>query len=300
LAAMGRLIEGEHGKEGYSSMGQQEMKLDAKMLGEDTIPAGMDFMMDSSGYFCQQRLEIFEAVTGIETPNRYNITPIPRDTSDPVPPDWLQYFKDGAASNPVLKAKEHSACLERVCCAAYRSFDMPFNWTSTDAGAFSLQRPFHCTLICPGICMCGGAQEIFVKDADGRVVAHAQEEFRCGNFCSRSFNAMDGDGQVLYKLKASSCGHANGNNCCAPSCFNRAYGVDVYNPEETKVVSSSQWVWPGCNCGGLTDRSNIVARFPEDATAQQRAAIMGGLFLIEFAVMEWKRLQERNNSKHDN
>ena len=53
-------------------------------------------------------------------------------------------------------------------------------------------------------------------------------------------------------------------------------------------------ITPGCNCGGLNDLSNIVVAFPEGATADERTALLNGLMLIEFTVMETRR-QNKND-----
>lgn len=65
--------------------------------------------------------------------------------------------------------------------------------------------------------------------------------------------------------------------------------ADVYDAGETKIVSHMSNVWPGCNCGGITERSNLLLRFPRDATPQQRASLVAALMLVEFAHFEWKK-----------
>ena len=70
--------------------------------------------------------------------------------------------------------------------------------------------------------------------------------------------------------------------------------MDVYRPDGTYVTSST-FVWPGCNCGGLLDMSNLLVKFPSDASEDERAALVAGLMLVEYTVMELKRQQERSN-----
>ena len=100
---------------------------------------------------------------------------------------------------------------------------------------------------------------------------------------------------ILGTLRASDCGSFGGCNFCAPSCFNEAYDVDVFDPEGA-YVGSVTWVWPGCACGGDVDRSHIVLRFPKGASAEKRAALVGGVMLIEYTHMELKRMQEGNSA----
>lgn len=254
---------------------------------------GLEFLESTDGLFCQQKLELLEAFTGCETKNRYNITPVPRGMPNPTPPEWVKQFKEQSAATPLLKAKEESECMERICCPQFRSFTMPFK-DGAGSTFLSLERPFKCTLFCQGCCMLN-PQELFVKDAQGRIVAHAKEEFKCFWLCTRSFVAMDGADKPLYKIRVPECSSSQGCNVFAPSCCNENFVVDIYDPEETNVISSSQWVFPGCNCAGLTDMSNLLMRFPEGATLEQRAALIGGLMLAEFAVMEWKKANNNNN-----
>ena len=103
------------------------------------------------------------------------------------------------------------------------------------------------------------------------------------------------DGQPMYSLRASDCNTKHGCNCCAPTCCNESYDIDVYGPD-MKYISTSAFVWPGCNCGGLTDLSNFMVVFPPDSTPDQRASLLGAMFLIEFTVNELRRENNRNNN----
>ena len=40
----------------------------------------------------------------------------------------------------------------------------------------------------------------------------------------------------------------------------------------------------------------MMIKFPEDATAEKRVAIIAGMYLIEYAVQEFKRQQNKNNN----
>ena len=90
-------------------------------------------------------------------------------------------------------------------------------------------------------------------------------------------------------MRTSECGTSVGNNVCAPSCCNASYDVDVFDARETKVVARATNAWPGWNCAGATDRSNVVLRFPRDASARERASLVAAMTLVEFAHFEWKK-----------
>ena len=255
----------------------------AQMLTDPT--AGLGFLSDIDGLFIQQKLELFEAVTGCDTKNRYHITPIPRNSiPDPVPPEWIKHFREQAAKTPLLKAKEESDCLERVCCPMFRAFNMDFQ-DGQGTTFFAIHRPFKCSFNTPCCNLC--PQELTLYDANSQRVAHAREEFKCCWWFTRSF--VTETDRTQYHIQAPECSSSRGCNVCAPSCFNESYDMDVYDAHEDKIVSHAANVWPGCNCGGITERSNLLLRFPADATPQQRAALVAALMLVEFAHFEWKK-----------
>lgn len=280
----------------------------------DDPTAGLGFLQDIDGLFIQERIEFLEAFTGCDTKNVYHVTPIQKgalpDPTGQVSPEWIERFTRQANFYPLLKAKEKSQCLERVFCPFFRSFEMDFK---DGAGAvfFTLKRPYKCSINTP--CFMCAPQELTLIDARGELAARAREEFRCGWCCSRSFVAEGGgaagggvhgggggeytrtstsstyEHQEYYRIRTSECGTSRGHNVCAPSCFNASYDMDVYDASELNVVARSANVWPGCNCAGATDRSNIVLRFPRDADPKRRAALVAATMLVEFAHFEWRK-----------
>ena len=93
--------------------------------------------------------------------------------------------------------------------------------------------------------------------------------------CAGWYHVTDPQGQKMYSLRVSDCNTHSGtcSNCCAPTCCNESYDIDVYDGEG-KYVNTSAFVWPGCNCGGLTDMSNMALVFPPSSSAEQRASIV--------------------------
>ena len=133
-----------------------------------------------------------------------------------------------------------------------------------------------------------------MNDKDGALLATAHEPaYGCGCTCERSFFVEDPSGAQVYRLAADDCSARSGgcSNFCAPSCCNETFDVDVFTPGG-EYINTSTFVWPGCNCGGLTERSNLIAAFPEGASTDERAALIAGLMLVEYTVMEKKRQQD--------
>ena len=272
------------------------------MMAQAPPDAGLGFLGSIDGLYIQQRVEILEALTACETKNRYHITPIPAGAiPDPargtLPESWLQHFRAQNEFAPLLKAKEESECCQRQCCTPIRKFDMAFGWRGADV----LQYPSAVQVLHPVPLLPGLPQELTLYDAAGVPAARAEEEFKCCWLCTRQFTAetFDAPGapaNVLFHVRVGELYSSRGNNCFAPSCCNRDYDMDVMDASESVVVGHVANVFPGCNCGGITERSNLVLRFPPNATPKQRAALVASTFLVEFAHFEMRRQQHQNRN----
>lgn len=268
-----------------------------QQLANEGVAPGNTFLVGQKGLYVRQHIELMEALTGCETKNRYSLAPIPLGTQIPQAPtsSWAKEFRSAAGFNPLLKAKEESECFERICCAPFRGFKMPFK-DGTGTTFIELDRPFKCDpCYAPPCCTCN--QQEMSASASGQTVARAKEVTGpcCSKgCCERQFEVTDGEGKLLYTMQANDCtSKSGGSNCCAPTCFNEALTVDITDASGN-LLPPSTFVWPGCNCGGLQDMSNMVVQFPEGASADERTAILTGMMLIEFTVMEARR-QNNNN-----
>lgn len=259
------------------------------------MSSSVDFLAGLDGLFLKQDIELLEALSGCETKNRYSVTAVPQGAPDPTPRDWIQAFKKNAQYQPLMSAKEQSACFERLCCPFFRAFTLPFT-DATGRSFFTVTRPFKCDLCyCPPCFTCT-QQELAVHDMQGMPIASARERKSCcTSCCTRTFDTFDAKGALVYTVHASECSSSRGSNCCAPTCCNSTYDVDVKDPTG-QLVSTTSWVWPGCNCGGLTESTNAMIRFPRSATPQQRAAVVGAMMLVEYAVIEFRSQKNQRNN----
>jgi hypothetical protein len=103
--------------------------------------------------------------------------------------------------------------------------------------------------------------------------------------------AQDAKGESLYILKANMCR----DNCCAPGCCNESFDVEMYDWATGEYVGMSAFLWPGCNFGGDTDRSQLVVRMPPKATPTHRAALLAAMLLIEYTAVENSRQLDCSN-----
>mmetsp|Transcript_41533 Transcript_41533/g.50344 ORF Transcript_41533/g.50344 Transcript_41533/m.50344 type:complete len:281 (-) Transcript_41533:276-1118(-) len=249
---------------------------------------GTNFLVTTDGLFIKQRLELLEAFTNCETKNKYFIALMPRDT--PIDKDALSALPE------LMSAKEQSECFERICLPNLRSVNLPFS-DSIGRQFFSFSRPCTCTCILPGVCGINN-QAGQMYDQAGRQISHIEEEVRCGWCCTRVFHASAAGGNMQYTGHVAECNtREDGCNFCAPSCFNDKFTVDVFKhgAEEAAPVTKIYFIWPGCNCGGLTDRSNIAVKFPPGASADERASLVGMAMLTEYSYFEWRKNQDNNN-----
>jgi len=274
------------------------LKLPANVLAG--IPAllpddgGLEWLQEHEGLFMRQHMGLAE-LAGCEASNRFMIAPFASGVEIPDEPtnNWAYPIREEMESVPALHAREVGDCLDRVCCPLTRGYRLDFA-DAVHVPYFTVVRKSACEPCGCWPMLYSRAQQLSVLDRRGELVSRAIEPVAVCRACwTRSYVAVDADGEPLYTLRASDCGSQNGCNFCAPSCANESYDVDVFAPDGAYLTSAT-WVWPGCACnpGILTDRSNIVIRFPAGATATQRAALVGGVLLIEYTSMELKRLQE--------
>ena len=254
---------------------------------------GFEWLEEHDGVVLRQTVAL-TPLNGCEPTTRLMLAPLAygAELPDELSASWALPVRAAMDAEPVLHAREYGSCTDRVCCPLTRGFVMDFA-DAHGAPYFTVVRP---SAFEP--CGCWPlfftrAQALSILDRKGELVARAIEPVKvCGACWTRSFVTVDTMGEPVYTLKASECGSQAGCNWCAPSCFNESYDVDVYAPDGG-LVGAATWVWPGCACGnGVTDRSNIVIRFPRGSTAEHRLALIGGVLLVEYTSMELKRLQE--------
>jgi len=211
---------------------------------------------------------------------------------------------------PNLHGREDSSCLERVVCPLFRSFQLTLLEDDDDGGGLIVDRPLVCEPCqCWPLCFTQ-SQRLLVKDLKGNLLGQAIEPapLCCGFYtssrnaaavgggafapCTRVYVAQDARGEALYTLKASQC---FGPNAWAPSVCNESFDVDVYDWRTGEYLGMSAFLWPGCNLGGGTDRSQILVHMPPGATAKHRAALLAAMLLVEYTAVENRRQCDCNN-----
>lgn len=261
------------------------------------------FLQDVPGLFVTQRPVLLEVLTNLQGANRYNVISLP-DGELPSARTLSTMFSTSTRSEakykPLLKANEQSDFCQRNFCPMFRSLTMPFK-DMKDNTFITLEREFvwdPCYM--PPSYSCR-RQRLETKNAAGEALSTAETSSGCcsAGLCASWVDVKDGDGRRVFSLRVSDCNtHAGAfGNCCAPTCINQTYDVDLYDADG-EYVNTSAFLWPGCTCGGLLGLSDMAIVFPKSATADRRASILGAFMLVELTVQEFKRIS--NSSRTNN
>ena len=281
--------------------------------------------------FLRQRLNVGAATMGITESRIFWTVNTPHFEPERLPPNVGRalgtMLKDGGAKpgTPMLHGREDSSCCERLMCPLFRAFELKLLEDDEDGGGLIIERPMVCEPCqCWPVCF-SQSQRVLVKDLDGRLLGQAIEPspLLCGYHtsarnaaalggsaangsaraldtalgwapqfcCTRVYVAQDAKGESLYILKANMCR----DNCCAPGCCNESFDVEMYEWATGEYVGMSAFLWPGCNFGGDTDRSQLVVRMPPKATPTHRAALLAAMLLIEYTAVENSRQLDCSN-----
>lgn len=250
------------------------------------------------GLLVRQDMQLLEEIfSRLERKNKYKICAAVPNLEGRNPTD-LEFKALPAA----LHAREESSFCCRVCCANRREFTMGFfpgnipqvpHWPESQQPMLTLKRPFKCSIF---LCCCLlNPQELSVLDVNGDEIGKVVEDFRCIDaFCKCTWwaKAYDSIGTHKYSFKVPFCG----GNFCAPTCFNETFKISITSAEdERKILSLLKNIWPGCNFRGLFsgNADNYSLEFPAGASPQEKALMLGGLFLIDFQMFE-----KSNNDKN--
>jgi hypothetical protein len=94
----------------------------------------------------------------------------------------------------------------------------------------------------------------------------------------------DANGATTHVIEQDVCCNAN---CLAPTCCCPIHKLNIKDPSEERVVGSVENIFPGCSirtlfCSNLIDNYRLT--FPTNATPEDKANILGALFLIDYMV----------------
>lgn len=197
----------------------------------------------------KQQVEMMEIMTGFETQNKYKI--------------YNQFGQE------IMFAGEISGCMERCCLGAGRPFEMPVTLLN-GTQVFTLVRPFRCM---PSLCCCCYLQEMHVLSGQhGAMIGRIQMEWSaCGssNVFPNKFTCYGVDGAPFCTVESP---------CCEPWEFTTMVGGVGVGKISKKFSGFAKEIF--------TDADNFGCQLPPNSTPEQRAVLLGMVFMLDFCYFE--------------
>lgn len=215
--------------------------------------------------------------------NKYDIGAFPqnRDTCEPWDDDVFKSHRG------LMYATEESECIDKTCCGRWRQFTLRVHLgnSSDNPEVLHYHRPFKCPLVCCFIMP--WPQEIHtINPANSQALGKTTQDWRClAAMCGKSYwRVTDSSGATTHVIERDVCCN---ENCLAPTCCCPIHKLKIKDASEQNTVGSVENIFPGCSLrtlcfGNMID--NYRLQFPATATPEDKANILGALFLIDYMV----------------
>ena len=194
----------------------------------------MKELTESREVLVRQKKEMFEAFTGLETQNRYEVFP--------------------ESGNPLYAAEVGTGFLSRNFLKQMR----PFEVLIADAAQnvrLKVNRPFRMFF-----------HEVSVSDSAGVHLGRVVKRF---TFFNRRYEVKDANDRTLYELKGP---------------FFKPWTFRIENAlGQTGVITKK---WSGFFKEAMTDADNFGLKLDKDVPVEQKAVLLGAVFLIDFVHFE--------------
>jgi hypothetical protein len=188
----------------------------------------------------------------------------------------LQYF---IGDTEVAQSLEDADCCCRIFCSPIHPFKMRVQELSTDAELLTVDRPTRCAA---GGCKCCCYQEISVSSG-GQELGNVKEDCY---YCVPAFTVTAAGGEELYKIHPPTCCGgmcmnccAEGNPCCGKGCCKVPFWV--FNAGQANTNGDAPHIGKilkkpkSLGTELLTDANAFTIDFPEQATADEKALLVG-------------------------
>jgi hypothetical protein len=218
--------------------------------------------------------------------NKYDIGSLPlnMDPHEAWPDDVFKHQRG------LLYAKEESDVLCKICCHRFRAFELKTYLGSNDdqgdhGEILRYRRPFKCPLTC--CCFMPWPQEIHtIVPSTNEELGSTVQDWRCmAALCGKFYwRVQDRNGSTTHIIERDVCCN---ENCFAPNCCCPIHKLNIKDPSEERVVGTVENIFPGCTlrtilCGRMID--NYRLSFPTNASPEDKANILGALFLVDYMV----------------
>ena len=251
------------------------------------VPDALSELINSKEVIVEQKIELMEALTGCETPNRYNVFLIDEEKQKKF----------------LFKCKEESNWFCRNCVpSSNRSFFLTMQHIiSSNKGndykqtIANFERPFMCTCLC--CCrpeMEGYLQKDFLnkdninlsrqKTGNNTNMGKVIEPFSCGP----TLEVYGSDGNIRWKIYGEYC---QCGFCARDISIGKCYEVDfwIYDKDaditKQKPVGNIHKIFKGLS-ELVTDSDAFILTFPKKANAVERIMLIGAVIMIDYRFYE--------------
>jgi len=187
--------------------------------------------------------------------------------------------------NFILYALEDTSCINRFICSNYRSWVMNVSSGAAAGGPLigKYERPLRCPMdggkcsFLPDLCF----QEVKSYDPNGAPNGSVKESCYV---CVPTFNVKAPDGTVEYRVLPPTCLGGMCVNICAEGLCNCRIPFYVFPPtggttKEEKIGFITK-IWAGMTSEVFTDAAKFEVQFPNGSSTDQKARLLGGVFLL--------------------
>jgi len=242
------------------SIDQQPYGDSAKNFGRTLpdCPPGLEYLTQLDQLQIQQKVELFEVFTNIETKNRFVVL--------------------NKTGQQCYFAYEESELCMRLCCGKGRGFTMHIV-DNLGQEVIRIVRPFKC---CAGCCWCADKEccsfNVIVESPPGNVIGSIRQS---RSFWIPCYEILDEANQVVFRVKGPCC-ILQGALCTCDFPFKVIPVAGVSSDSIGQVTKKYSGLGKEC----FTDATHFNVDFPVDLNVKMKACIFAMTFLIDIMFFE--------------
>ena len=245
------------------------------------VPDALDELVKAKEVIIEQKIELMEALTGCETPNRYNVFLIDKDNQKKF----------------LFKCKENSNCFCRNCVLSnYRSFYLKIQHIVSSNKAVDyketiadFERPFTPTCLCcyrPEMIAFfkGGERGNEIKERKPESMGRVLEPFSCGP----TLLIYGSNKKIRWKIYGDYCQCGFwARNISIGKCYEVDFWIYDYDADisNSKPVGNIHKIFKGLS-ELVTDSDAFILTFPKKANAIERIMLIGSVIMIDYRFYE--------------
>jgi len=232
----------------------------------------MKELASSNGAIIRQQVEMFEAISGCETQNRYHV-----------------FLQTPMGLKAAFKCYEKSGCCSRCCCSNdCRGLKLDINHIASpsefvsDISKLYIKAEKPCALGC--LCCCRPHMDIYLHD-NHQYIGRVREPFTC---CDRDAEVYGSDNNLRYRLVGSCCQYGFCCGAAAEKMVEIEFAIER-GGEQVGMMKKMNAMGFG---EFFTKADSYKITFPADATAEEKMLLICAGLLIDYQNFEKKERPE--------